>query len=243
MGVVNLWKWITNTLLPFPLFRLLQLSLVEGINNDVVISTILNGGHVFLQQQSHPTFQQLQALHKAMAMSYGAQDSPLLEVLEKDSVCVAPVAGVWYRVVIENSHVSEEGIPMCLVKFLDFGGFVTVLASELRQIRSDFMALPFQSIECVLSNLRPIGGECRRRQRREGEDGREVELNLIAAFLFSGGEWAQEAGDFVLQFGSGRVLQAQVAGYTDEGLPEVLLYAILGPDVSTTEGGKEVSLF
>lgn len=27
------------------------------------------------------------------------------------------------------------------------------------------------------------------------------------------------------------MLQAQVAGYTDEGLPEVYLYATLGPDV------------
>lgn len=138
--------------------RPLQLSLVEGINNDVVISAILNGGHVFLQQQSHPTFQQLQALHAVMAQSYASGDSPAMHVLDADSICVAPVAGVWYRVVIASCHLAADGQQMCLVKFLDFGGFVTVAAADLRQIRTDFMALPFQSIECVLSNLRPIGG-------------------------------------------------------------------------------------
>ena len=144
----------------FCLFFHLQLSLVEGINNDVVISAILTGGHVFVQQQSHPTYQQLQALHATMAQSYAAGDSPGLDVLKQDSICVAPVAGVWYRVVIVNPQVAEvDGQPMCLVKFLDFGGFVTVPSADLRQIRADFMTLPFQSIECVLSNVSPIGGE------------------------------------------------------------------------------------
>lgn len=137
----------------------LQLSLVEGINNDVVISAILNGGHVFLQQQSHPTYQQLQTMLAAMATSYAAGDSPALDVPETDSICVAPVAGKWFRVVIVSSHLSTEGQQLCMVKFLDFGGFVTVPAADLRQIRADFMSLPFQSIECVLSNLRPMGGE------------------------------------------------------------------------------------
>lgn len=93
-----------------------------------------------------------------MAQSYEAGDSPVLEELRRDSVCVAPVSGIWYRMVIISSH-ETDGQKMCLVKFLDYGGFVVVPAADIRQIRKDFMALPFQSIECVLSNVRAIGGE------------------------------------------------------------------------------------
>lgn len=197
---------------------------MEGINNDVVISAILNGGHVFLQQPSHPTFQQLKALHSSMAQSYMTGESaPVLEIPPKvDSICVAPVGGDWFRVVIVNYMAAEQ---LCLVKFLDFGGFVTVPAGDLRQIRTDFMALPFQSTECVLSNLRPIGGGEGMRANFMGEQ-------ILNPIQLSSGEWTPAAADLVMKLGSGRVLQAQVAGYTVDGLPEVFLYATLGPDVS-----------
>lgn len=42
----------------------------------------------------------------------------------------------------------------------------------------------------------------------------------------------------MLQLGQGRVLQAQVAGYTVDGLPEVFLYATIGPDVSSRWGNE-----
>lgn len=144
-------------MISLPFLHYFQLSLVEGINNDVVISAILNGGHVFLQQPSHPTFQQLKALHACMAQHYSTgAAAPVLEIPpQPDSICVAPVSGDWFRVVIVNYTPADQ---QCLVKFLDFGGFVTVPAADLRQIRTDFMALSFQSTECVLSNLRPIGG-------------------------------------------------------------------------------------
>lgn len=44
----------------------------------------------------------------------------------------------------------------------------------------------------------------------------------------------------MLQLGQGRVLQAQVAGYTVDGLPEVFLYATIGPDVSSG-WGREIN--
>lgn len=125
---------------------------MEGINNDVVISAILNGGHVFLQQPSHPSHQQLQSLHALLATSYASGESPSIEDPQPGSICVAPVGGSWYRVVIVSNALEQ-----CLVKFLDFGGSVLVPAADLRQIRTDFMTVPFQCTECVLSNLRPIG--------------------------------------------------------------------------------------
>lgn len=43
--------------------------------------------------------------------------------------------------------------------FVDYGGYSRVSASSLRQIRADFMTLPFQAIECLLANVAPASGE------------------------------------------------------------------------------------
>ena len=40
-----------------------------------------------------------------------------------------------------------------MVRFVDYGGYSTLPVSHLRQIRSDFLALPFQAIECILSGV------------------------------------------------------------------------------------------
>ncbi len=42
--------------------------------------------------------------------------------------------------------------------FVDDGGYSRVPASSLRQIRADFMTLPFQAIECLLANVAPASG-------------------------------------------------------------------------------------
>ena len=36
---------------------------------------------------------------------------------------------------------------MCDIKYTDYGGYDTVPASDLKQIRTDFLTLPFQVIE------------------------------------------------------------------------------------------------
>ncbi len=43
--------------------------------------------------------------------------------------------------------------------FVDYGGYSRVPASCLRQIRADFMSLPFQAIECLLANVAPASGK------------------------------------------------------------------------------------
>lgn len=45
-------------------------------------------------------------------------------------------------------------------------------------------------------------------------------------------EWAPEAADVLKMLTNGIILQAQVAGYSSDGLPEVFLYACIAPDVS-----------
>lgn len=44
---------------------------------------------------------------------------------------------------------------VCEIKLVDMGGYAQVPTSSLRQIRQDFLALPFQAVECYLSNIEP----------------------------------------------------------------------------------------
>lgn len=94
-----------------------------------------------------------------MNQSYAMSDAPhLLEVIE-DAVCAAPVLGVdgatnWYRVQIISHNPETE---TCLVKYLDYGGYVSIFVRDLRQIRTDFMTVPFQAIQVLLGNIKPVG--------------------------------------------------------------------------------------
>lgn len=81
--------------------------------------------------------------------------------------------------------------------FVDYGGYSRVPASCLRQIRADFMSLPFQAIECLLANVAPASEE-------EG--------------------WTTEAYDELESLTRDRMLQGQAMAYSLEGLPLVYLY-------------------
>lgn len=152
----------TNSVMPLPAMdtSLLQMNLIEGINNDVVISSIMSGGHVFLQQPLHPSYPQLNVLQLCMNQSYSVIETPnLLQNIVEDAVCAAPILAPdnttnWYRVQIISHNPETE---TCLVKYLDYGGYVSVYAKDLRQIRTDFMTVPFQATECLLSNIKPTG--------------------------------------------------------------------------------------
>lgn len=178
----------------------LQLKLIEGINNDVTVS-VINGNRLFLLQPLHPSYPKASFLQQQMNTWYSMATAPELPDLIDNAVCAYCIQNNWYRVQIVSHNQRER---MCLVKYLDFGGYSNVHANELRQIHADFMVTPFQAIECVLSNVRPAGGD----------------------------EWSPEAVETIHRFSSNVVLQAQVAGYTDDDVPEILLYVLIGKDVS-----------
>jgi A-kinase anchor protein 1, mitochondrial len=189
----------------------LQLKLIEGINNDVSISSVISGNHVFLQQPLHPTFPKLALLQHKMNEWYTLTNAPELPHVIDNAVCAYCIQNNWYRVQIVS---PKPGSQTCLVKYLDFGGYSSVNSSELRQIHADFMALPFQAIECVLSNVRPPNKD----------------------------EWSQEAAETILKFTGGVVLQAQVAGYTEDNVPEILLYVTISKDVSILSYGHVINI-
>lgn len=176
-----------------------HLQLVEGINNDVAVSSIVNGGHVFLQQPLHPSFPSLNTMQQCMNQSYNMIDTPQLPEITENAICVAAVQENWYRVQVVSHNADSNS---CLVKYLDYGGYASVSIVNLRQIRTDFMGVPFQSIECILSNVKP-----------NDESG-----------------WTKDASEVLYSLTKGLILQAQVAGYTADGLPEIYLFASLARD-------------
>uniref|UniRef100_A0A0K8TRY6 Putative a kinase anchor protein n=1 Tax=Tabanus bromius TaxID=304241 RepID=A0A0K8TRY6_TABBR len=175
-----------------------QLELIEGINNDVVVSSIVSGGHIFVQQPLHPTYPSLHVMQTYLNQSYSIIDAPLLPTATIGAICVGKVGDYWYRVQIVNYN---KDIQMCDVKFIDFGGYTSIAPESLRQISADFMTLPFQAVECLLSNIKPITDE-----------------------------WSYESICVLRQLTDGVVLQAQVAGYSLDNLPEIYLYACLSPN-------------
>ncbi|XP_061711590.1 A-kinase anchor protein 1, mitochondrial isoform X2 [Cydia pomonella] len=176
------------------------LQLVESVNNDTIMTCLVSAGHFFLQQPLHPTFPSLHALHRLMAATYQNPDVPALpRPVKEGSICAAPTENNWYRAqVISTSKEHDTSI----VKLVDFGGYLTVDNDQLKQIRSDFMTLPFQATEALLAFVKPANNEL---------------------------EWSSEALRIMAGLTAGQLLHAQVAGYDEAGLPLVHLYLTLHP--------------
>lgn len=107
----------------------------------------------------------------------------------------------WYRAQIVSVHEETE---TCNVRFLDYGGYLTLNTSCLRAVRADFLTLPFQAVECFLANIAPINDT-----------------------------WCEDAKLVVQGLTYGQILQAQVYDYTPEGIPLILLYTVHGSQVCT----------
>ncbi|XP_052865876.1 KH domain-containing protein akap-1 [Anopheles cruzii] len=178
-----------------------SLPLVEGINNDVAVSCIVSVGHLFLYQPLHPTHLQLGSMQQSLNKGYSISEAPKLANIVPNAVCVAFVGGTWYRAEIMQHDAETNQV---LVKYLDYGGYSTLPLHSLRQIRKDFISVPFQSIECVLSNIQPIDE--------------------------SQNSWSTDATELFRRLTNGVIMQAQVAGYTAEGLPEIYLFSSIAKD-------------
>lgn len=56
--------------------ELMQLSLIEGVNNDVIVSHIVQPNHFFIQLPTHPTYPSLGTLDEKMTQLYETVESP-----------------------------------------------------------------------------------------------------------------------------------------------------------------------
>merc|ERR1712013_746560 len=96
-------------------------------------------------------------LDACMTKLYSSNQCPALpSPLPVNTVCVAAYEGGWYRCQVVS---VDEAAQQCDIKYLDYGGYHALPIDDLRQIRTDFLSLPFQAIECYLANISPKDDE------------------------------------------------------------------------------------
>ncbi|KAM8977312.1 A-kinase anchor protein 1, mitochondrial [Pelodytes ibericus] len=133
------------------------LVLPEGVTVEVVVTSISSPTHMFIQQTSQPTYHALLSLDQQMFFCYMEPGIPTLPTpVEVGTICAAPNENVWWRAQIVSYFPTTEEV---CIRYVDYGGYKRVKISTLRQIRSDFVTLPFQGTEVFLDNIAPLHGD------------------------------------------------------------------------------------
>ncbi|XP_053851732.1 A-kinase anchor protein 1, mitochondrial [Vidua macroura] len=193
--------------MPLPLHSLLVsawLFLPDGVTVEVVVAHQVDAGHMFLQQHTHPTFHVLRSLDQQMFTCYSQPETPTLPTpVEVGIICAAPgLDGAWLRAQVISYFEETDEVEL---KYVDYGGYDKVKVDTLRQIRSDFLTLPFQGAEVLLDNVVPLPDE---------------------------DHFSAEADAAVSEMTRGAVLVAQVTNYDSvTGLPLIQLWNLMGDEV------------
>ncbi|NXS69724.1 AKAP1 protein, partial [Pandion haliaetus] len=200
---------------PLTLHSLLMtawLFLPDGVTVEVVVANQVDAGHMFLQQHTHPTFHVLRSLDQQMYACYSQPEIPTLPTPPFFSVllcfavgiiCAAPgLDGAWLRAQVISYFEETSEVEL---RYVDYGGYDKVKIDTLRQIRSDFLSLPFQGAEVLLDNVVPLPDE---------------------------DHFSSEADAAVSEMTRGAVLVAQVTNYDSAtGLPLIQLWNLMGDEV------------
>lgn len=180
------------------------LLLPSGVTVEVIVVNIVSAGHVFVQQHTHPTYHALRSLDQQMFLCYSQPGTPALpSPAEVGVICAAPaVEGAWWRAQVITFYKETNEVE---IRYVDYGGYDRVKIDSLRQIRSDFVTLPFQGAEVLLDNIAPLPGEDR---------------------------FSAEATTALEEMTRGVALLAQVSNYDNNtGLPLVHLWNMVGEEV------------
>lgn len=180
------------------------LLLPSGVTVEVIIVNIVSAGHVFVQQHTHPTYHALRSLDQQMFLCYSQPGTPALpSPAEVGVICAAPaVEGAWWRAQVITFYKENNEVE---IRYVDYGGYDRVKINTLRQIRSDFVTLPFQGAEVLLDNIAPLPGE---------------------------DSFSAEATSALEEMTRGVALLAQVSNYDNNtGLPLVHLWNMVGEEV------------
>ncbi|KAM4690026.1 tudor and KH domain-containing protein isoform 1-T2 [Rhinophrynus dorsalis] len=122
---------------------------------DIYVSAAENPEHFWIQilgsRSSH-----LDLLTTEMTEHYQKQQGVMSEIRVGDIVAAPFHTGTsWYRAEVlgflDNGHVD--------LYYVDYGDNWEVPREYLYPLRSDFLSLPFQAIECSLAGISPAGGE------------------------------------------------------------------------------------
>ncbi|XP_061574737.1 A kinase (PRKA) anchor protein 1b [Cololabis saira] len=180
------------------------LLLPSGVTVEVIVVNIVSAGHVFVQQHTHPTYHALRSLDQQMFLCYSQPGTPALpSPAEVGVICAAPaVDGAWWRAQVITFYKDSNEVE---IRYVDYGGYDRVKIDSLRQIRSDFVTLPFQGAEVLLDNITPLPGEDR---------------------------FSPDATSAFEEMTRGVALLAQVSNYDNNtGLPLVHLWNMVGDEV------------
>jgi len=209
---------------------IMPLSLPEDAPVEVIVSAVVSTAHIFLQMPTQPTFPNLPHLDACMLACYSQDGAPPLPTpIEAGVICAAPQSGGWYRAQIveiipsttttttttiaDSDKPAEEASSFeAYVRFVDYGGYAYVPVTSLRQIRSDFIALPFQAVECYLAYMAP-----------PNED--SYEFPIDGAFYLE--QLVKDAAAAAPEVG-GSGLKAETVAYAEGGIPCVYLYPSAG---------------
>ncbi|KAM9258087.1 uncharacterized protein RDI95_015225 [Morus bassanus] len=192
---------------PLTLHSLLMtawLFLPDGVTVEVVVAHQVDAGHMFLQQHTHPTFRVLRSLDQQMYACYSEPEIPTLPTpVEVGIICAAPGPdGAWLRAQVISYFEESNEVEL---RYVDYGGYDKVKTDTLRQIRSDFLSLPFQGAEVLLDNVVPLPDE---------------------------DHFSSEADAAVSEMTRGAALVAQVTNYDNAtGLPLIQLWDLTGDEV------------
>ncbi|PIK33406.1 putative A-kinase anchor protein 1, mitochondrial [Apostichopus japonicus] len=99
-----------------------QLQLPDEAVNNIILTSVVSAGHVFLQQPGQPSFNALNRLNNCMNNCYCQVDRvpPLPQPIEVGIVCAAPVMDSWYRAQLINFYPEENEADL---RFMDYGGY------------------------------------------------------------------------------------------------------------------------
>uniref|UniRef100_A0A674CRZ8 A kinase (PRKA) anchor protein 1b n=1 Tax=Salmo trutta TaxID=8032 RepID=A0A674CRZ8_SALTR len=180
------------------------LLLPSGVTVEVIVVNIVSAGHLFVQQHTHPTYHALRSLDQQMFLCYSQPETPTLpSPAEVGVICAAPaVEGAWWRAQVISFYKETSEVE---IRYVDYGGYDRVKIDTLRQIRSDFVTLPFQGAEVLLDNIAPLPGE---------------------------NSFSTEATSALEEITRGVALLAQVTNYDNNtGLPLVQMWNMVGEEL------------
>ncbi|XP_027282088.1 A-kinase anchor protein 1, mitochondrial isoform X2 [Cricetulus griseus] len=179
------------------------LMLPDGVTVEVIVVNQVNAGHLFVQQHTHPTFHALRSLDQQMYLCYSQPGIPTLPTpVEITVICAAPGAdGAWWRAQVVASYEETNEVE---IRYVDYGGYKRVKVDVLRQIRSDFVTLPFQGAEVLLDSVVPLSDD---------------------------DHFSPEADAAMSEMTGNTALLAQVTSYSETGLPLIQLWSVVGDEV------------
>ena len=161
-----------------------------------------------------------------MACYSAAAAPPLPTPIESGAICAAPLSGGWFRAQFvqmldsgaEHGDAGADGnlatstASIAWIRWVDYGGYSQVAVKDMRQIRSDFLNLPFQAVECYMANLSPPENTA----STDTEEGSSTATSTT--------EFSFEAAVYLEELVQNSVVQAQVVSYAADGTPNVHLY-------------------